>query len=59
MKEKRKYISPKLIVEEIFFEDDLANGSILIKPGNEFGNIIIEDWSPTINVDAPEEGTQW
>jgi len=59
MENRRIYISPKLTVEEVHFEDGIANGSTLVKPGNETGVILINDWIETTEVESQEEDSRW
>ncbi|GEM_PF-5759682 len=56
---RNKYISPKIKVDNILLEENLAAGSVLIKTENEAGAILIEDWTDGSDLESPEENSRW
>ena len=59
MKKKHLYIPPKIEVEELFLENCIANSSALVNPGNQNGEIIVEDWTNGGDLESSEEDSRW
>lgn len=59
IKKRKEYNTPKISCQYIYIEDCFATGSIQIHPGNDQGQVFIDNWQIGNDINSIDENTLW